>query len=361
MRVDPPPALSTLTTLGLGGPPSELFRASTEHELIEALRAYPDAVVVGGGSNLVVADEGLSVPVVQIATRGFSFRRDGDHIACAVESGEPWDDFVAEAVREGAAGVEALSGIPGLVGATPVQNVGAYGQEVADTLESVTVWDRELGAMRTLAARECRFGYRSSLFRGESRYVVVRVTFRFTRSHEARVPSYAELRDALGVVDPDTRVPLVELRDMVIALRRKKGMVTDPQDPDSRSAGSFFTNALLGEDELAQVREKVEARLGAGVSLPTFADASGKTKVSAAWLIERAGFSKGYGEGQVGISRKHTLALVNRGAGTTRELLALADEVRRGVFAAFGVTLEPEPIVLGTRVPWQAQVGTNLE
>lgn len=361
MRVVPPPALSTLTTLGLGGAATELFRASTEHELVEALRANPDAVVLGGGSNLVVADEGLSVPVVQIATRGFSFRRDGDHVACAVEAGEPWDDFVAEAVREGAAGIEALSGIPGLVGATPVQNVGAYGQEVADTLESVTVWDRTLESMRTLPASECRFGYRSSLFRGQSRLVVVRVTFRFTRSHEARVPSYAELRDALGVVDPEARAPLTELRRTVIALRRKKGMVADPRDPDSRSAGSFFTNPLLDQDELAQVREKVEARLGPGVSLPTFADASGKTKASAAWLIERAGFSKGYGTGNVGISGKHTLALVNRGAGTTRELLALADEVRRGVFAAFGVTLEPEPIVLGTRPPWQARVETNPE
>ena len=361
MRVVPPPALSTLTTLGLGGAPTELFRASTEHELIEALRARPDAVVLGGGSNLVVADEGLAVPVVQIATRGFSFRRDEDHVACAVEAGEPWDDFVAEAVREGAAGIEALSGIPGLVGATPVQNVGAYGQEVADTLKSVTVWDRELGSMRTLAARDCGFGYRSSLFRGESRYVVVRVTFRFTRSHEARVPSYAELRDALGVVDPEARVPLSELRSTVITLRRKKGMVSDPLDPDSRSAGSFFTNPLLSENELSSVRAKVEERLGSGAKLPTFADSSGKTKASAAWLIERAGFSKGYGEGNVGISRKHTLALVNRGAGTTRELLALAAEVRRGVFAAFGVTLEPEPIVLGTLPPWHVQVETNPE
>lgn len=304
-------------------------------------------LVLGGGSNLVVSDEGFEGTALKIGTRGIAFEDRGDRVRVVARAGEDWDAVVAECVARGLAGLECLSGIPGLVGATPIQNVGAYGVEVADTLVAVDVIDRATLSTDVLARDACSFGYRSSVFRGRDRHVVAQVTFELACARESVVPPYAELRAALGAGET-TRVPIATIRETVIALRRKKGMVLDAGDPDSVSAGSFFTNPLLAAEAVAPFLARVGERLGAGVVPPLFDDpASGKTKTSAAWLIERAGFGRGYGAGAIGLSSKHTLAIVNRGGGTARELCVLARDVREGVRRAFGVTLEPEPIFVG--------------
>jgi len=350
MRSSPPP-LSSLTTLRLGGPARRYLEATSAEEIraavVDAQAAGEDLFVLGGGSNLVVADEGVPGTVVRIATRGISFDDRGDVARVTAAAGEPWDELVEACARRGLAGLECLSGIPGLVGATPIQNVGAYGVEVSDTLVRVTTLDRATLARVQVPRAACGFGYRTSVFRGGDRHVVLDVTFELRRAARTVVPDYAELRRALGAGE-ETQVPLEDVRRAVLTLRRAKGMVLSEDDPDSVSAGSFFTNPLLAADEVAPFLARVEARLGASVAPPLFPDAaSGKTKTSAAWLIERAGFGKGYGAGRVGLSAKHTLALVNRGGATTEELLALAREVRRGVDLAFGLLLEPEPIFLG--------------
>ncbi len=250
--------------------------------------------------------------------------------------------FVAHVVEAELAGVECLSGIPGLVGATPIQNVGAYGQEVADTITSVRAYDREARAFVTFTPDACGFGYRSSVFKGKDRWIVVGVTFRLARSTTSVPLRYAELCKALGVADGG-RAPLAEVRRTVIELRRGKGMVVDPADPESRSAGSFFVNPVVDASTLAAV----EARLPAGTAMPRWPAENGGTKLSAGWLIERAGFAKGTTRGRVGISRKHALALVNRGDGTAAELLALAREIQDGVRDRLGVELVPEPVIVG--------------
>ena len=328
MRTETGAPLAPLTTLRLGGPAAAVLVAEREGELVDAA----DALVLGGGSNVVIADEGWDGPVVRVATRGVE--RDGRRLE--VQAGEPWDDLVAMTVGEGLAGFECLSGIPGLTGGTPIQNVGAYGQEVAETIAWVRVFDRQERAVRVMAREECRFTYRSSAFKRNPRYVVLAVAFAMHAGPLSAPIRYAELAGALGV-ELGTRAPLGEVRDAVLALRRGKGMVIDPADPDSVSAGSFFTNPVLS-------REAFEA-------LPTVPPAwpqpDGTVKVSAAWLIERAGFHKGYARGRVGISSKHTLALVNRGGASTAELVALAREVAAGVREAFGVELRPEPVFIG--------------
>jgi UDP-N-acetylmuramate dehydrogenase len=325
------------TTLGLGGAVREWLRLDSAQEIADAV-AEADAagvpfVIVGGGSNLVPADEGFDGRVLHVANRGVHFS--GERVQVA--AGEPWDEFVAQCVALGLQGVECLSGIPGTSGATPIQNVGAYGQEVSDTIVSVEAYDREARALVTLTPAECRFAYRDSVLKQTTRWVVTRVTFGLRKSASAGSLKYAELVKALGAADG---VPLQRVRETVIALRRAKGMVVDADDPESRSVGSFFTNPLLSADEVAALR----ARLG--VDPPVFASAH-KLKVAAAWLIERSGFVKGLSRGNVGISRKHSLALVNRGGGTTRELVSLAREIRDGVHAHTGVILTPEPILLG--------------
>ncbi len=349
MRLSPPPELSTCTTLRLGGAPRQFVVAEADAELIEALSQPEPALLLGGGSNLVIADEGFDGTVVQVATRGVRFDGlAGERTRVTAAAGEPWDELVAICAERGLAGLECLSGIPGRVGAVPIQNVGAYGQEVSGTLVSVRLYDRIARGVVEMRAEQCQFGYRTSVFRGGSRYAVLGVTFALRQAKVAPVPRYAELRGALGLAaqDDQAQVPLAALRETVLALRRKKGMVLAPDDPDSVSAGSFFTNPELSASDLARTQELVRARCGAEI-LPTFPAPSGLTKVSAAWLIERAGFARGYGAGRVGISTKHTLALVHRGGGSTRELLALAREVRAGVRAAFAVTLEPEPVFVG--------------
>jgi UDP-N-acetylmuramate dehydrogenase len=340
--------LSELTTLRLGGPAARYAEASTEEALVQAVRAADEAgeplLVLAGGSNVVAADEGFAGSVVRIATRGVA--RDG--AALEVAAGEPWDPLVADCVARGLAGVECLAGIPGSVGATPIQNVGAYGQEVAETIAAVRVLDRADGEVRMLAPDECGFTYRSSAFKREpGRWVVLAVRLRLEASERSAPIRYAELARALGV-EVGARAPLARAREAVLALRRAKGMVLDPDDPDTASAGSFFTNPVLDASAFAALQARVAERLGADARPPAWPDADAHVKTSAAWLIERAGFRRGHGNpAGIAISSKHTLALTNRGAGTTAELVALAREIAAGVHDAFGIDLVPEPVFVG--------------
>jgi UDP-N-acetylmuramate dehydrogenase len=347
--------LADFTTVRLGGPARAFTRAETEDELIDAVRSADAAgervLILGGGSNLVVADEGFDGTVIQVATRGVrrggrAGRGEGPG-ELTVAAGEEWDGVVARSVAEGLAGLECLSGIPGLTGATPMQNVGAYGQEVSDTIIRVRVWDRDAAEVLELPAAECGFGYRTSRFRGSGRFVVLSVTFALAGQARSAPVRYAELAAALGV-SPGDQVDGAEARAAVIELRQRKGMVIDPGDPDTRSAGSFFLNPVLDAATLAGVETAARDRCGPDVRVPRFEAGNGQVKVPAAWLIERAGFTRGYNPGDgARISSKHTLALVNAGSASTTALLALAREIRDGVHATFGVTLSPEPILIG--------------
>ena len=335
--------LAQHTTLRLGGPARAWVRATSESELVAAVSDIDGPVLVlGGGSNLVVADDGFEGTVVEVATRGVRADVEGEDPACGgvlvtVAAGEDWDAFVAQAVERGWVGVEALAGIPGRVGATPIQNVGAYGQEVAQTIAQVRVWDRVLRGVRTFANADCGFGYRTSRFKADpGRHVVLDVTFQLRQGSLGSPVGYAELARTLGV-EPGGRAPLAEVREAVLGLRRSKGMVLDPTDHDTWSAGSFFTNPVVAATEVPD-------------GAPAWPLADGSVKTSAAWLIERAGFAKGYARGPVALSSKHPLALTNRGGATTEQLLALAREVRDGVAAAHGIGLVHEPVLVGCRL-----------
>jgi UDP-N-acetylmuramate dehydrogenase len=331
--------IARLTTLEVGGEARRFVRASSDGALVDEISACDargeKVFVLGGGSNVVFADEGFDGTVVRVETRGIVF--DGDVIEIA--AGEVWDDFVAFCVQGWRSGVECMSGIPGLVGATPMQNVGAYGQEVKDTLSHVRAWDRQSARVMTLSAAECRMSYRHSMLKETSRFVVLRVAFTLARSTESAPIRYAELARALGVAEGG-RAPLARVRETVIALRRGKGMVLDPNDADTRSAGSFFVNPTMDE----KTYDALVAR--AGEKVPRF-DHEGAVKVPAAWLIERAGFSKGTARGNAAISTKHALAVTNRGGATAKEIVSLAREVRDAVEKRFGVKLAPEPILVG--------------
>jgi UDP-N-acetylmuramate dehydrogenase len=351
--------LAGYTTLRLGGPARSFVEATTEAELVTTIRAADDAgqpvLVLGGGSNLVVSDLGFPGTVVHVGTRGVERRPGGDgRVLVRVQAGEEWEPFVARCVSEGLAGVECLSGIPGRVGATPIQNVGAYGQDVAETVVQVRAYDRHTRGVVTLDHARCRFTYRDSLFKGSDRYVVLDVTYALAEADESGPVAYAELARVLGVRVGD-RVPLKEARDAVLELRRAKGMVVDPTDPDTRSAGSFFTNPILPAARVAELERRVADRLGPEATFPRYPESPGpdgaaRVKTSAAWLIDRAGFAKGYERGPVRISTKHTLALTNPGGGRTEDLLALAREVRAGVHDAFGVRLVNEPVLVGVEL-----------
>jgi UDP-N-acetylmuramate dehydrogenase len=336
-------ALAPLTTFRLGGPADTLVEAATGPDIVAAVRIADAAgtplLLIGGGSNLVLADEGWPGLAVLLRSRGIQRRRDGDRVVLSVPAGEPWDEVVAGAVADGLAGIEALSGIPGLSGATPVQNVGAYGQEVAETITGVTVWDRYRAQERRLSTVDCEFAYRTSLFKHTDRYVVLSVDFALEPATLSAPVKYAELARTLGI-EVGERAKLVEVRQAVLELRRGKGMVLDEADHDTWSAGSFFTNPVLS------TVDDFESRLNPGTAYPSW-PAGGGVKLSAAWLIERAGFPKGYTRGPVALSNKHTLALTNRGTASTADLLALAREIRAGVLARFGVTLHPEPRLVG--------------
>lgn len=335
--------LSELTTLRLGGPAQRLVEARSAARIIDAVRDADGAgrplLLVGGGSNLVVADAGFAGTALLLRSRGVEVAASGDEVLLRVQAGESWDELVARTVAEGWSGIECLAGIPGCAGATPVQNVGAYGQEVAETVTSVLVWDREQSQERTLSGAECRFAYRTSIFKHSDRFVVLSVSFRLQRDRLSRPIKYAELAKRLGV-PAGAGVPLDDVRQTVLDLRRGKGMVLDADDHDTWSAGSFFTNPVLPD-----VTE-FETRLPAGTSYPRFPAPEG-TKLSAAWLIGQAGFTRGFGEGAIRLSTKHTLALTNRGGGTTAGLLDLARTIRDGVRDRFGIELVPEPRLVG--------------
>jgi len=397
-------ALAGYTTLGLGGPAARFVEADGGEQIVAAVRAADrrgdPVLVLGGGSNLVVADAGFPGTVVRVAARGIAAAADGDRVAVSVAAGEDWDALVSWCVGNGLSGLECLSGIPGLAGATPIQNVGAYGQDVAETLITVRVYDRRRDVTTELSNADCGFGYRTSAFKRAStakpgtgtggpastgtgtgtggpatagagsaagdvtgRYVVLGVTFRLASDPLSAPVRYGELARSLGVAEGD-RVPLADARNAVLRLRRGKGMVLDPADPDTSSAGSFFTNPVLDQEQMAALEKTVTAGWGGDVTVPRFPAGDGRVKVPAAWLIEHAGFSKGYpGRGYQAaggrrdggmpgprISAKHTLALVNPGGATTSSLLALAREIRNGVRGTFGVELVSEPVLVGARL-----------
>ncbi|MFJ6084224.1 UDP-N-acetylmuramate dehydrogenase [Streptomyces sp. NPDC092369] len=340
--------LGPLTTFRLGGPADRLVTATNDAEVIDAVREADDAgtplLVIGGGSNLVVGDTGFAGTALVVATKGFVL--DGTRLELA--AGEVWSDAVARTVEAGLAGIECLAGIPGSAGATPIQNVGAYGQEVSSTITEVVAYDRHARETVTLASADCAFSYRHSRFKADpERYVVLRVRFDLEDADGLSAPiKYAETARALGV-EPGDRVPLAAARETVLKLRAGKGMVLDPEDHDTWSAGSFFTNPILTDTEFAAFHARVREHLGDAAEPPAFPAGDGHTKTSAAWLIDKAGFTKGYGTGPARISTKHTLALTNRGDATTEDLLTLAREVVAGVRETFGITLVNEPVTVG--------------
>jgi UDP-N-acetylmuramate dehydrogenase len=347
--------LAAHTTLRLGGPAGRLVRADTSDVLVEAVRAADveaaaagerAPLVLGGGSNVVISDDGVPGTTVLVDTRGRELRPvdDGSRARLTVEAGENWDDVVAACVAEGWSGLECLSGIPGRVGAVPVQNVGAYGVEIAELLVDVDLYDRRSRAVRTrVPAAELGLGYRTSTLKGRDDAVVLRIRLDLAAGPDSGPLRYPELARALDT-DAGGRAPIGEVREAVLALRRSKGMVLDGCDHDTWSAGSFFTNPVLDAATAARV-----SALTGDDGMPRWPADNGLVKLSAAWLISRAGFQRGHPGpgGRVGLSSRHSLALTNRGGGTTADLLALAREVRDGVRARFGVSLEPEPVLVG--------------
>lgn len=344
--------LAGLTTLRVGGPAKRVLEVDSEADLIEAVRSCDErdepVLLLGGGSNLVVADDGFDGTVVRVATSGVAVDdsascESGALAACGgivltVAAGEPWDALVARAVAEEWVGIEALSGIPGLVGATPMQNVGAYGQEVAQSIWAVRTYDRVERRVRTFANADCDFAYRHSRFKGSPRYVILDVSYQLRQGSLAAPIGYAELARTLGV-DVGARAPLDDVREAVLGLRRGKGMVLDAHDHDTWSAGSFFTNPVLDAATAARLPEHA----------PRWPMPDDQVKTSAAWLIQHAGFDRGHPGhgGRAALSGKHALALTNRGDASAADLIALARELRDGVRAAFGVELTNEPVLVG--------------
>ena len=336
--------LAPLTTLGVGGHARWLLHARTADEVSHAHRWSESAAVplfvIGGGSNLVIADDGFDGLVVRLDVRGCTFSTDGGDTLVTVGAGEPWDPVVSDCVARGLAGLECLSGIPGTVGGTPIQNVGAYGQDVAGSIDHVTVYDRQTRAVVRLAGGDCGFAYRTSRFKGADtgRFVILGVTYRVRPGPPTSTyPDIVDYLSRAGVSSAD----VADVRNAVLAVRRRKGMVIDQSDPDTRSVGSFFMNPLVGQAD----RDRVAAV--AGAQPPAFTAGSGRLKLPAAWLIEHAGVQRGDGDGKVGISTKHTLALINRSGATARDVLRFASRIKRGVLERFGVSLRPEPVFVG--------------
>jgi UDP-N-acetylmuramate dehydrogenase len=330
--------LADLTTLAVGGPIERLVEVEDDAELVSAVRDADESgrplLLLGGGSNVVAPDEGWPGDVVAVRSRGIS--RAGDSLV--VQAGHDWDDLVAYTVGDDLAGMEALSGIPGSTGATPVQNVGAYGQEVAQTVTAVRVYDRAEKSEYTLTPAECGFAYRDSRLKREpGRFVVLDVTFALHPGELSRPVGYAELARRLGV-EIGERAPLADVRAAVLELRRGKGMVLDPADPDSRSAGSFFTNPIVPAERAVE-------------GCPSWPAGDGHVKLSAAWLVQHAGFGRGTREGHVGTSSRHSLALTTEPGATATELLAFADRVVATVQERFGVRLEREPTAVRPEEP----------
>jgi len=341
--------LAPLTTIKIGGPARYFVEAGTVGEVQEAAvfarsRDLP-LFALGGGSNLVIADAGWQGLVLKIAIRGID-RRSGDEAGKALfdaGAGESWDKFVSRTVMARCAGVECLSGIPGSVGGTPVQNVGAYGQEVADTIASVLVFDLKDGQVRELCPEACGFSYRASIFNTSERgrFVVLRVTYALTPDGEPRI-AYDDLKRHFE--GWESRPNLAETREAVRHIRARKGMLIIPGDPDSQSAGSFFKNPVLSEEQHEDLKQRAAAR---GLTVPSYPALETRKKVSAAWLVERSGFAKGFGSERVGIATRHALAIVNRGGATAAEVIALKEQIQQRVEAIWGIRLEPEPVMVG--------------
>lgn len=338
--------LAPLTTMGVGGPARFFVEASTTEEVREAI-AYAKSrnlplFILGGGSNLIVSDAGWPGLVLKISLLGINHRHGHGTAYFDVGAGEDWDAFVAATVQHHCAGIECLSGIPGSVGGTPVQNVGAYGQEVAETIDSVLALHVESGEEEEFEKSDCGFAYRSSMFNtsARGRYVILRVTYALVHDGHPRL-AYADLQKHFAGRGEAT---LAEVREAVRQIRASKGMLLTPGDPDARSAGSFFKNPVLSENEFESLKRKASAR---GLEIPNYPALAAHRKVSAAWLVEQSGFAKGYGNGHVGISRKHALAIINRGGATAAKVVELKNEIQAVVQQQWGIQLEPEPVLLG--------------
>jgi UDP-N-acetylmuramate dehydrogenase len=337
--------LAPLTTLGVGGSARYFAEIHSTEDAAEAVawantHALP-LFVLGGGSNLVVADEGFHCLVLKMAVAGISTRQEGQRTFFTAGAGEDWDTFVAQTVDSGCAGLECLSGIPGTVGATPVQNVGAYGQEVSECIQQVEALDLNTCQVRTFENAECNFSYRASRFNTDEcrRYIILRVTFTLESGGQPRI-SYADLKRAFG----DHQPTLAEVRKAVCEIRQKKGMLLVDGDTDCCSAGSFFKNPVLSATEYAQVKQHAADK---GLTIPCYPALESRHKVPAAWLVENAGFHKGYTRGPVAISRKHALAITNLGGASAADVLALKNEIQDGVYQTFGLRLQPEPVFVG--------------
>lgn len=337
-------SLALWTTLGIGGPARWFLEARTAADVERAHRwARSNAMaslVLGGGSNLVVSDGGFSGVVIRVAIGGLAWAADGEDTLVTAGAGEPWDDTVAACVAQNLAGLECLSGIPGTVGGTPIQNVGAYGQDVSAAIDRLTAYDTESDAFVTITGKDCAFSYRRSRFKRKDagRFVICDVTYRLRAGRPTLTyPDIASYLANAGVSSPDVRA----VRNAVLEVRRRKGMVIDPLDPDTRSVGSFFMNPIVSSEDCDRVAAV------AGAQPAAYPGDEGRVKISAAWLIERAGFRRGDVDGNVGISTKHTLALVNRGGATARDVLSFAARIKRKVFERFGIGLQPEPVLVG--------------
>jgi UDP-N-acetylmuramate dehydrogenase len=337
--------LAPFTTLGIGGAAEWFVTATTPEDVTAAHRWSADRglplFVMGGGSNVVISDRGVRGLVLAISIAGIDLQRRSGETIVTAGAGVPWDPLVETAVNRGLAGIECLSGIPGSVGGTPIQNVGAYGQEVSAVIQDVTAFDRSSGTMTVLPASACDFGYRTSRFkqRDASRFIVCGVRFRL----QPGVPSvmYPDVVKVLQQRSRGRTITVRDVREAVLAIRRSKGMVLDPADSDTRSVGSFFTNPIVPADTHAKIAASASDRVAGFPSGP------GRVKMSAAWLIERSGFGRGHHRGAVGLSSKHTLAIVNRGGASARDVLDFAAQIKRAVIDRFGIWLVPEPAFIG--------------
>ena len=334
--------LANHTSLRIGGPAKNFVHATTEEELVNAVKAADSAgdevLIIGGGSNVLVADAGFNGTVIRVETKGNTYHVD----ACSggmitVAAGEDWDQFVAWILEKGFAGLETMSGIPGTVGGAPIQNIGAYGHEVSEVIARVRTWDRKAGAYKTFSNSECEFSYRSSVFKkNPGRYVIIDVTFQL-RNGEMSLPiKYKELASYLGV-ELESRVLVSEVRKAVLALRAAKGMLLDAKDHDTWSAGSFFVNPVLSAEAAAKLP----------ADAPRWVQEDGRVKTSAAWLMENAGFKKGQIHNGAGVSNKHVLALINNGSASAADIAELARKAKKMVQEKFGVELEPEVRFIG--------------
>jgi UDP-N-acetylmuramate dehydrogenase len=344
--------LAPFTTLGVGGPARFLIRATSDEQILEALnftrkQGHP-LFILGGGSNIVVSDSGFPGVVIKVESSGIQALDEDGCEKISAASGEEWDALVRYCVDRNLAGIECLSGIPGTVGGAPIQNIGAYGEDVSEVISGIHVLDREAQCIKKLSKPDCRFEYRSSIFNSThtNRYIVLRVDFALRAGGEPRI-RYDELR--IHLADKKQPPALAEVRETVLRIRGSKGMVLREEDPDSRSAGSFFKNPLLDPEKAAVIEDKARdgGLLHASERIPHFAANSGKVKIPAAWLIERAGFTKGFTCGNAGISSRHALALINRGGATTQDVINLMQMIQTKVSETFGIELLPEPVFVG--------------